>query len=150
MSKTENAPDLSGFVNASGKRLAYDPKNQAFKAAPRVAREQRASYHNGFSVVGYPPGAIDRAKADADKKCADWGALSDQEKAERIANGSRKPVAFDRAAWLANNRPKRVRNRPFEIPAAADECAALATRAGWDEVRVEAQAKGTEQPMAFA
>ena len=141
--------DLSGFVNASGRPIINDPQSPSFKAAQRVTREPPKSFHKGFSVVGFAPGVIASAEAQATDEVRAWAALPEDSKAKQLAEGRRPPKPFDRASWIAKTKPQRVRNRPFEIPAAADECAELARRAGWEEVRVEALTKGDAAQAAI-
>jgi hypothetical protein len=46
------------------------------------------------------------------------------------------------ARWMSKNKPKRARSKPYEIESAADQCAALMTKAGWLHVRVDELMRG--------
>lgn len=101
------------FVNING-----DPwRPQAPRPTqPTPKSETPDRWHKGWLVEGIPPGALDAAKAAA-LKAGDGPWVGDE-------------------AWLNAAKPKKVRTKPYSIPQAAQECAALAERAGWLRVRV--------------
>ncbi|HOW46103.1 MAG TPA: hypothetical protein P5305_01445 [Rubrivivax sp.] len=106
------------FVNIHGEPVTIGPPLPAKKRPAAVGQQ----YHKGWHVVGYSP---------------------DQLLAARLVHergGSPKP--FDPVAWMLEHKPLRVRSKPYELHLAARECAALATAAGWHDVRVVAKAKG--------
>lgn len=102
------------FVTING-----DPwRPQASKPQPKARPEPGSDgkFHKGWLVEGIPPGALEAAKAAALK----------------LGN---EPWVGDEV-WLNAAKPKKVRSKPYSIPQAAQECAALAERAGWLRVRV--------------
>jgi hypothetical protein len=103
-------------VNIHGSRVSTTP----VKTAKRPKREKPESYHNGWRVVGIPPGTLEAARAEFIAK-------------QREAKA---PKDWDEGNWLMNAKPKPVRSKPYEIPQAAQECAELAVRAGWLRVEV--------------
>lgn len=74
----------------------------------KAKKENTEGSHNGWRVQGIPPGA---------------GSVSPQ----------RKP--WDEEHWLMNAGRKPVA-KPFSIPEAAQQCKALAEKAGWLRVEV--------------
>lgn len=113
------------FVNIHGETLP-DPvaRQKCAKSAPKPKPEEK-SYHKGWRVVGIPPGELELARSEA------------QRLARTAIENGRAAKEFDEANWLQNHRGKPVRNKPYEIKSSADECAALAEKAGWLRVRVE-------------
>lgn len=107
-------------------------KRKATKDAPD-------EFHKGFRVEGYAPGHIAEAKAKADAECAEWERMPDAER-----KGLKPPVKWSEAGFVATHRRKPV-GRLYSIPSAADECARLATAAGWQYVRVVALERRNEQ-----
>ena len=114
----------------------------AMKGAPRVAKEQKAEFHKGWSVEGYPPGFVAAAQAQAEAEFAKWWALDDEQRAAKIKSGRRLAKAWDLASWKARTKLKKVRSRPYEVRSAADECAKLAEKSGWTDVCVVTLQKG--------
>jgi hypothetical protein len=77
-------------------------------------------FHKGWRVVGLPPGS----QQEAEMKCK----LED------------KP--FNLMHWLMTGRKRSVRAKPYELKDAAQVCADLALKAGWQAVEVRRIAKG--------
>jgi hypothetical protein len=113
-------------------------KAQAQKAKPRVTEstmkrvEDRsvAKMSDGFVVLGYSPEQwAQRVKdhADALKLFAD----------EPLKNKAPGTLEEFTPRWMAKNKPKRARSKPYEIESAADTCAELMRKAGWLHVRVD-------------
>lgn len=101
----------------------------------RVHSLDQASEHGGFVVLGYPPGteeAIPELHAKAMKLHG------------KDATAHRHPGTLDEFSlrWFKTNKAKRIRSRPYSIPIAADDCADLARKTGWQRVRVEEILKG--------
>lgn len=113
---------------------------QAPKAAPamplkRVEYRENASEHGGFVVLGYPPGteeAVPELHAAAMKRHG------------KDATAHRHPGTPEEflLRWFKKNKAKRIRSKPYSIPVAADDCAEMARKAGWQRVRVEEILKG--------
>jgi hypothetical protein len=139
MKTQTKTPDLSGYVNAAGLPVLLDPNSASFKAAPRPQRDRPNAFHRGWLVEGYPPGFVAEAEAQARKACDDWLALTSQQIAEKLKEGMRQPKPWSLPVFMQSTRKKKVRARPFEIPGAAEVCADLARKAGWDHVEIVEQ-----------
>ena len=88
-------------------------------------------------MEGHPPGALEAARASAHADLEEWNAKPEEAKAALISNGFRAPKPWPGDdVWLNSTKPKKVRSKPYSLPQAADECKALAERAGWLRVRV--------------
>jgi hypothetical protein len=103
------------FVNING-----DPVSMNLGAVPKKPRAEKGSYHNGWRVVGIPPGSLEEARRD-------------HEATNRLAKS---PKPWDEGNWLMNCKKKPVRAKPYEIPEAASQCKAMAEKAGWLRVEV--------------
>lgn len=111
------------FVNLHGQPIA------AIAAAPKRSSRRAANQepkHKGFAAVGYSPEQIRRARAEH-ARVAD----------RAIAAGAPPVAPFDADAYMRRAVPVRIRSKPYEVPAAAHEACALATRSGWLNCRVE-------------
>ncbi len=119
------------FVNIHG-----EPVGTSGPEIKRKRRDQPDSFHNGWRVVGIPPGELEAAR-------------DSHERVTRFAqtSGGRMPKPWDEAHWLMNARKKAVRSKPYEVPAAAQSCAALAEKSGWLRVEV-VELKKEPQPAA--
>ncbi|WP_315125216.1 hypothetical protein [Comamonas antarctica] len=93
------------------------------KKKPKAAEE---SFHKGWRVTGVPPGALEEARAAHLKKSR-----------LELQNGKQSKEFID-AEWLRNARQKPVRAKPYSIPDAAEACAELARKSGWQQVTVTA------------
>lgn len=109
------------FVNINGAPVNTTPA--APKKRGATAPQQ---FHKGWVVVGYSPEHVARGRADY----------------EAAGTEKRTGRPFDLHEFMVTTRPKRVRHAPYEIHEAAVECKAMAERAGWIGVRLEAKAKG--------
>lgn len=130
--------------NIGGRTLtAEEFKAQAKKAAPRTASESlkavdsrsEAKVSLGFVVLGYSP--------------EHWAERINAHEAARQAYINQDPKAkapgtLDEftVRWMAKNKPKRARSKPYEIEQAAVLCADLMRRAGWLHVRVDELLRG--------
>ena len=108
------------YVNYLGNEIGLIDHGRA----PKAKKEER-SYHNGWRVQGIPPGALEEAR-EANQRL--------REMAQRA--GGKEIPHFDEQHYLMNAKRKPVRAKPFEIPQAAQECKALAERAGWLRVEI--------------
>ncbi len=135
------------FVTPSGERWNPNKQTASFVAKPKVAREQAKAFHKGWSVEGYPPKFLVDAEAKAVRRLAEWQAMTPMQQAKKIKDGDRIPKPWDEARFMAKNKRHKVRNRPFEIVSAAEQCKGLAERDGWTHVQVTALTKG-ETPAA--
>jgi len=113
--------------------------NAALQKAPAPAKKKaslrrtkdsdKATHSAGFQVLGYTPTL--------------WAELPDMyaeavKKHEKDAK-NKHPGTLDEfiASYVLKNKPKKVRSKPYELRDAADICARLAEKAGWQRVRVE-------------
>lgn len=114
------------FCNING-----DPISLAFAANVRLKKSSPEAYHKGWRVVGYSPEQLLQARnnhvveVDAAK-----------------AAGLPHPGPFDEDSFMRKTAPRKVRPAPYPLREAADQCADLARRAGWKNVRVEPVARG--------
>jgi len=101
------------YVNILGEEVDTSPvKIKKTKAVGDVK-----AFHKGFSVEGIPPGVIEEARAK----------LGDE---------------FNENVFYGSAKTKKVRAKPYELEDAAHECKALAEKAGWLRVTVNAKSKG--------
>lgn len=109
------------FVNLNGEPVSTSAVKRAAKRAEPKADE---SWHKGFRVVGIPPGAYEKAVEENAK----------QQASDRLYGSEARPDLPPYEQWANQFTPKPVRAKPYEIPDAADVCADLAKKAGWDRV----------------
>jgi hypothetical protein len=135
------------FINHRGE--AWNPSAEAMKTKKAAPKDKPESFHRGFSVEGHPPGALERARAYAMKARADWSAMTEEKKAAELRSGRREPQPWSEEVWRAKTKPTKVRARPYGVEAAAKECASLAERQGWIDVRVVELKKGEAEEGAL-
>ena len=118
------------FTNINGTPLDI---NRMKAAVPKKVRttEARAEYHKGFRVVGLPPGTTEEARIAHEKARA----------AAATSGIARMPFPWDVVVFQMNAKKKAIRSKAYELRSAADECAALAVKAGWEAVEVLALTK---------
>lgn len=121
------------FVNYRGEAVAAFPTG----APKRRKSEPPESFHDGWRVVGIPPGALEEARAQhkADVKAAQ-------------TQGTKLPKEWNEQHWLMNARRKPVRAKPYSIPVAAQDCKALAEKSGWLCVEVIEVKKEVQKDLA--
>lgn len=130
---------VRGEVVTAQKLIVEAPKPKA-----RAKPDGQASYHKGFRVEGPPPGSLEAAKESRERELTRWARMDAAEKTECRNLGQKEPKPWDEDHWRRTTALKAVRSRAFEIPDAADQCAALAARAGWLDVRVHEMRRGEE------
>jgi hypothetical protein len=124
---------MSQYVNAYGQTInpfqtpsALAPK----KKAPPVAKLTGIDYEDemllGFAVEGWRPEELEVARFNREREIEAYAANPI----------GKQPQPFDAEKWFASIRPKKVRSKPYDIKTAAEDCAALATKAGWLRVQV--------------
>lgn len=115
-----------------------------FRVKPKARSGGSAddSYHKGFRVVGHPPGAMESAHEDRKADRYAWTAMSEQQRASALKEGRREPRPWDEAAWRMNTKKRPIRSKPYSIPQAAQDCKALAERAGWIDVEIIEMKRG--------
>lgn len=120
------------YENISGDKVNV----AAVQPPKRRSAVERTPQHLGWSAQGFPPGHIAETEKRAHESWKRWLGYDEGRRASLIKNGNRPPKAWDLALWLQTAKPQRVRGRPFAIESAANECADLARRSGWEHVRV--------------
>lgn len=91
--------------------------------------------HNGWKVIGHPPGAMEEARKSLEAEIV----VAEREASQK--RGITIPKPWDEAAWRMKTKKKPVRSKGYEIPEAAQQCAELAKKAGWLDVQVIEQKK---------
>lgn len=126
------------YVNVNGELLGYDLAAGRKKAAPRrSAPAEPKSYHNGWRVVGIPPGALEAAEQDHPRLIAAAKAHNEMVARDKGA-GKAIPVPgpWDAEKWMNEVKKSPVRAKAYEIPESAQLCKELAEKAGWLRVEV--------------
>ena len=119
------------FVNLHGDAITASKIDAMRTAGIEMEKARRAAArhtdptHKGWRVVGIPPGLLEAAKAEH---------KSIVEKAREAGLPGDKP--FDEGEWLRKQRRQAVRSKPYVLHEAARQCADLANKQGWLEVRV--------------
>lgn len=106
------------YVNASGKPLDLE----ALKASSKrraVSRASNTSYHKGWLATGFPPQQIED------------GRLAHASLVAKAESTGRSMLPWDEARFMRDTRPTKVRAKPYDTRAAAEEAVALAERMGW-------------------
>lgn len=114
------------FVNIHGCPVSVKPppKQKAKRVALAAAnRGEPAQFHRGWVVTGF-----------SEKR------LADAARDHKYSGRSDEP--FDPEQYMRSARPGRVRPKPYESLDAANVCADLARKAGWQKVSVAALIKG--------
>lgn len=107
------------YVNYRGEEIGLIDHGRA----PKAKKEGR-SFHSGWRVQGIPPGALEEARKEHHSDAS-------------LARMAGKPVKeWDEEHWLMNAKRKPVRSKPYEVPAAAEECKRMAQAAGWLRVEI--------------
>lgn len=131
------------YVNAAGQPVDINVIAQKHKPPPkstsaalkRVDCRDEAKESDGFVVIGYSPEQQEALSADY----ADAKRRFDEAELRAEPAGTLEEFA---SKWMAKNKPKRARSKPYEIESAADLCADLMRKAGWLHVRVDELLKG--------
>ncbi len=116
------------FVNIHGQRVDTSVR----VPLPKKVSDTPAEYHKGYVVEGLPPGSLEEAKVEHERARA----VAIREAAKRI------PEEWNELTWLQRAKAKRVRTKPYELLDAAEQCKALAEKAGWSRVSVRPMSKG--------
>lgn len=121
------------FVNVHGETIPefVIAKGLAGGRATAQKRDAPDRFHKGWKVTGVWMGALQDARAKAEK---------DAKAAREIG---REPKEWNEQQWLMNAKGKPIRSKPYEVPEAAEECKALAEKSGlWLRVQVIEIKKG--------
>lgn len=128
------------FVNAAGQPVNIGEIAQKHKrpkvvgeGLKRVETRAEAKQSDGFVVTGYSP-----------ESWAGRAAAFESELKEANLLGAKSPGTLEEftAKWMAKNKPKRARSKPYEVESSADQCAELMRKAGWLHVTVSEILKG--------
>lgn len=117
------------FVNHRGEPLNLQAMKDTAKKSSRKSATAD-SYHKGWIATGFPPEVLEAARREYATKV------------ERARETGRNMLPWDEDRHMRNTRGVKVRSRPYETLAAAQEAAALAERAGWRGVTTSAVTKG--------
>jgi hypothetical protein len=134
------------YVTVDGREISGEQMakilDQKRAKAPSKRADAPQTYHKGWRVVGHPPGALHAAKLAAERDWAEYLKMDPPTIMERYPGGKGIPKPWDEASWRRNAPLKAVRSKPYEIHAAAVECAVMARNAGWTDVRIDTLSKG--------
>lgn len=124
----------SDYVNHNGDVI--DMHTLATKyTKPKVRRETpkatddrgAATMSLGFVVSGYSPERFAEMRRQYE-----WHLRAHEESGGKHPGT---PTEFENR-WMVNNKPRRARPKPYEIRDAAEQCAELMRKAGWQCVEV--------------
>jgi hypothetical protein len=132
---------INGRVVSADALLASAPKR---KAKPKA--EAPAASHKGYRVVGHYPGELEDARKFNASEWARWNSHTPEARSEALKKGKRPPPMWDEQQWRLHTKKTAVRSRPYEISAAADQCAELARKVGWLDVEVLEVKRGEAPP----
>jgi hypothetical protein len=129
------------YVNHKGEPI--NPAALAHKyAKPKVMRDSPlkrtddrgvAKVSDGFLVTGFSPEQLEHARKSHETDIE----LANAHNAQNPTKPVDVPPPWDEDAYMRKAKPKRLRSKPYAIASAADQCAELARKAGWKNVRVE-------------
>lgn len=121
------------FVNCFGQKITDIRMAEMRTRGQELERQRRAAakgdvvaVHKGWRVTGIKPGLLEKARAEH---------ASLQASARKV--GGKEIADFDEAAWQRRAKRTPVRSKPYNLNDAANQCAALATKAGWIDVRIQ-------------
>lgn len=121
------------FVNCFGKKITegqmaamrtHGQEQERLRRA--AAKGEVVAAHKGWRVTGVKAGLLEKARA----------AHASLHASARKAGGQ-DIKDFDEMAWLSRAKRSPVRSKPYSLNDAALQCAELATKAGWIDVRVQ-------------
>ncbi len=132
---------INGQLLDANTIVALAPKRKAKQkdGAPQV-------FHKGYRVVGHAPGSLEKAHNLNVEEWRRWNSHDANQRARAIKDGRRPPPMWDEEQWRLRTKKTAVRTKPYEIAAAADECAELARKQGWLDVQVLALSQGDAPP----
>lgn len=114
------------YVNYAGQPVRLD---SSLHAKTKAKREEK-SFHNGWRVIGIPPGLMEETREQHNKDRATAMSRAEREKGIKI------PKPWDEDFWRNNFKKKPIRSKPYEIPEAAQACKSLAEKAGWTFIEI--------------
>lgn len=129
------------YVNVHGQAINIGALPQAPKrrTAGPVAKATGIEHEDfislGFVVEGLTHAMLANARDARQREIDGYEDACATARDEHRA-APKKPVPFDEGVWLRTAKRAKVRAKPYEIRAAADECAALAAKQGWLVVSV--------------
>lgn len=134
------------FVNLKGEPLnicalagKHKPQAPANTSLKRTDDRTRAKVSDGFVVLGFPRDYLETAEREHNIRREELLAL---ERTNKLGPKEKVPAPWNEEVFMRTGKPKRARTKPYELEAAADECAELCRKAGWKNVRVEELMKG--------
>ncbi len=118
------------FVNASGKPIDIEAAKAAAAKQRRTSGPRADAHHKGWSVAGFSPSQIQAGRAEHEELC------------RKNLEANRATLPWDESRYMRNAKPSKVRAKPFETRAAAEDAKRLAERYGWKGVMVSEVSKG--------
>lgn len=111
------------------------------QAKPKQSRETLkrtddrtlAKVSEGFLVTGFSSEQLEQARKSHEIDIE----LANAHNAQNPTKPVQVPSPWDEDAYMRTAKLKRLRSKPYAIASAADQCAELARKAGWKNVRVE-------------
>jgi len=118
----------SGYVNLHGSPVFVPSLIDIIGQKRKTSRaDQDPEYRArliGYAVTGFSPEFVQRLR--------NWHTA----KQAALAKQGKETAPFNLDLALGSERPKRARQKPYELKEAAIECAALMRKAGWVPVAV--------------
>ena len=106
---------------------------KASKPKTSKPKAEQKGYHRGWRVVGHAPMAVEEAYHAHEKAVFDFRNESPK---RRIELGLKEPKPWDEDFWRRNARKTALRSKPYEIYGAAELCAEMARKDGWEDVEI--------------
>lgn len=104
----------------------------ALKKKPRAPKDP-VGYHKGWRVLGHAPGAMEEARLQRGLDIEHYEKCSYQERAEL---GLVPVPPWNEDYWRRNAKKTALRSKPYEIYEAAELCAEMARKDGWEDVEI--------------
>lgn len=136
---------MTDFVDIHGNPVSIERLAAQAKKKPKAAASSGPeSSHMGWRVVGHPAGACEAAHAENVVAWRQWNSHDGAARGAAIARGERSPDMWDETLWRLRTKKRNINGRPYGVPAAAEQCAELARKAGWEDVEVLELRKGAK------
>lgn len=135
---------MTDFVDINGNPINIGALTAKSRTKRPKASAMPTASHLGWRVVGHPPGACASAQAEIAEAWRKWNAHTGEQRSAALKRGERSPDMWDETLWRNRTKKRNINGRPYGIPQAADECAELARKAGWEDVQVIELKKGEE------
>jgi hypothetical protein len=112
------------YVNAYGQPISIGSRESHVAKKTSKAKVDTEKHHMGWSVTGFSPEQLDKAKEE-------------HEAAMRMPDAIKRGLQpWDEAVYMNGHRPQKARSKPYSIPESAAQCADMLKAAGWKRVQV--------------